>query len=339
MLEPPTPIPVKITIVGDEAVGKSTFGAAFKDGNFHCCADNMTSFEKTIPVNHEIAVKLSFCDTRGNESYERLNHIVYPHTDLFMICFSVVNPDSFANVTQRWIPDVKNWIPDCDILLIGTNEDLRSDAETLKKLSSQSKTPISRQMGEELCKKINAKCYMEVSAKSMKNVTSAFNEAIQIVLSGAGIEQRKTDTCVLPFMPGLLKIQLIKGTDLLVGDSNGLSDPFVAMGTYNQTISKFYVMAKSKVIKKTLNPEWNEELVLHLTDSNLKHSSGIKFRVWDSDLISDDFLGECIFSWDDLNSLLKGETLNITANLTERLHESPVGVKGTITASFSFAKH
>jgi len=91
---------------------------------------------------------------------------------------------------------------------------------------------------------------MEVSAKSMKNVTSAFNEAIQIVLSGAGIEQRKTDTCVLPFMPGLLKIQLIKGTDLLVGDSNGLSDPFVAMGTYNQTISKFYVMAKSKVIKK-----------------------------------------------------------------------------------------
>jgi len=255
-----------------------------------------------------------------------------------LICFSIVHPDSYDNVISRWIPDVKNWIPDCDIILIGTHEDLRTDAESIKKLTDKGKAPISTQMGEELCKKINAKHYIEISSKNYKNIVHAFDEAIRLVLAGAGIEPRKTDTGVLPFLPGSLKINLIKGTDLLIGDSNGFSDPFVAVGTYNHTISKFYVIAKSKVIKKTLNPEWNEEIILHLTESNLKHSSGIKFRVWDKDLLSDDFLGECLFSWDDLNPVLKGEILNFTADLTERLNESPVGVKGTVTASFSFSK-
>jgi len=334
----PTKVPIKITIVGDEGVGKSTFGAAFRDGKFNNTVETLVSFEKLIPVDHEIAVKLSFCDIRGNESYERFNHIVYPHTDLFLICFSIVHPDSYDNVISRWIPDVKNWIPDCDIILIGTHEDLRTDAETIKKLSDKGKAPISTQLGEELCKKINAKRYIEVSSKNLKNIIHVFNEGIRLVLAGAAIEQRKTDAGVLPFMPGSLKIHLIKGTDLLIGDINGFSDPFVAVGTYNQPIDKFYVMAKSKVIKKTLNPEWNEEIILHLTDSILKHATGIKFRVWDKDLISDDFLGECIFSWDDLSPVLKGEVVNFTADLTERLNESPVGAKGTITVSFTFTK-
>jgi len=65
-------------------------------------------------------------------------------------------------------------------------------------------------MGEELCKKINAKHYIEISSKNYKNIVHAFDEAIRLVLAGAGIEQRKTDTGVLPFLPGSLKINLIK---------------------------------------------------------------------------------------------------------------------------------
>ena len=41
-------------------------------------------------------------------------------TDVFLICFSVVSPSSFENVTSKWCPEIKHHCPDAPILLIGT---------------------------------------------------------------------------------------------------------------------------------------------------------------------------------------------------------------------------
>ncbi len=40
-------------------------------------------------------------------------------TDVFLICFSVVSPSSFENVTTKWCPEIKHHCPDAPILLIG----------------------------------------------------------------------------------------------------------------------------------------------------------------------------------------------------------------------------
>ena len=40
-------------------------------------------------------------------------------TDVFLICFSVVSPSSFENVTSKWCPEIKHHCPDAPILLIG----------------------------------------------------------------------------------------------------------------------------------------------------------------------------------------------------------------------------
>ena len=40
-------------------------------------------------------------------------------TDVFLICFSVVSPSSFENVTTKWYPEIKHHCPDAPILLIG----------------------------------------------------------------------------------------------------------------------------------------------------------------------------------------------------------------------------
>ncbi len=37
-------------------------------------------------------------DTAGQEEYKRLRALSYPDTDVFLICFSVVNPSSYENV-------------------------------------------------------------------------------------------------------------------------------------------------------------------------------------------------------------------------------------------------
>lgn len=55
---------------------------------------------------------------------------------------------------------------------------------------------------------------------------------------------------------GMLELKLLRGLDLVPKDSNGLSDPYVVVKYGSQ------VMFRSKVIKKSLNPEWNETATL-----------------------------------------------------------------------------
>lgn len=40
-------------------------------------------------------------DTAGGEEYDRLRPLAYPQTDIFMICFSVVDPISYENVRTK----------------------------------------------------------------------------------------------------------------------------------------------------------------------------------------------------------------------------------------------
>lgn len=37
----------------------------------------------------------------GQEEYDRLRALCYPQTDVFLMCFSLVDPPSFENIKQR----------------------------------------------------------------------------------------------------------------------------------------------------------------------------------------------------------------------------------------------
>ena len=64
-------------------------------------------------------VSLGLWDTAGQEDYDRLRPLSYPQTDVFLICFSVVSPSSFENVTSKWCPEIKHHCADAPILLVG----------------------------------------------------------------------------------------------------------------------------------------------------------------------------------------------------------------------------
>lgn len=46
-------------------------------------------------------INLGLWDTAGQEDYDRLRPLSYPQTDVFLICFSIVNPPSFENVRSK----------------------------------------------------------------------------------------------------------------------------------------------------------------------------------------------------------------------------------------------
>lgn len=96
-------------------------------------------------------INLCLWDTAGQEDYgrffvilpfrfshifsDRLRPLSYPATDVFMLCFSIVNRNSFQNISAKWIQEIKHHCPNTPVILIGTKLDLRDDLDTLSLLS------------------------------------------------------------------------------------------------------------------------------------------------------------------------------------------------------------
>ena len=62
---------------------------------------------------------------------------------MILVCFSLVYPDSFENVRNKWQPEVEKHCSSMPVLLIGLKEDLRSDQETIDKLKQRKLAPIT----------------------------------------------------------------------------------------------------------------------------------------------------------------------------------------------------
>ncbi|XP_078205538.1 rho-related GTP-binding protein RhoQ isoform X4 [Callithrix jacchus] len=99
---------------------------------------------------------LGLYDTAGQEDYDRLRPLSYPMTDVFLICFSVVNPASFQNVKEEWVPELKEYAPNVPFLLIGTQIDLRDDPKTLARLNDMKEKPICVEQGQKLAKEASS---------------------------------------------------------------------------------------------------------------------------------------------------------------------------------------
>ncbi|OXB75694.1 UNVERIFIED_CONTAM: hypothetical protein H355_015388 [Colinus virginianus] len=121
---------------------------------------------------------LGLYDTAGQEDYNQLRPLSYPNTDVFLICFSVVNPASYHNVQEEWVPELKVCMPNVPYVLIGTQIDLRDDPKTLARLLYMKEKPLTYEHGVKLAKEIGAQCYLECSALTQKGLKTVFDEAI-----------------------------------------------------------------------------------------------------------------------------------------------------------------
>lgn len=96
---------------------------------------------------------------------------------------------------------------------------------------------------------------------------------------------------------GLLRIHIKRGINLAVRDTLS-SDPYVIVKMGKQKL-------KTSVISKSINPEWNEDLTLTVTDPSLP----VKLRVYDKDTFSlDDKMGDAQI---DINPFLEAVKMRL----------------------------
>ncbi|KAG2378012.1 hypothetical protein C9374_008634 [Naegleria lovaniensis] len=171
---------IKCVVVGDGAVGKTCLLLSYSNNEFPdeyipTICDNYSS-------NVEFkghTVSLALWDTAGQEEYDQLRPLSYPDTNVFLVCFSVVNPSSLENVKSKWIPELKQSCPDTPIVLVGTKIDLRDDPELRKKLSQKATAPYTEKEGEQMKVEIGAAFYRECSAKTMQGLAEVFECVIE----------------------------------------------------------------------------------------------------------------------------------------------------------------
>eukprot|EP01097_Dermamoeba_algensis_P005902 TRINITY_DN371_c0_g1_i4.p1 TRINITY_DN371_c0_g1~~TRINITY_DN371_c0_g1_i4.p1 ORF type:complete len:184 (-),score=46.39 TRINITY_DN371_c0_g1_i4:227-778(-) len=164
---------IKLVVVGDGAVGKTCLLIAYANNRFP--EDYIPTVFDNYVVNitaGETNIELGLWDTAGQEEYDRLRPLSYANANVFLICFSVVNPVSYENITAKWYPEVIHYCPEVPQVLVGTKVDLRKDSKEI----------ITSEQGEALSKKIKAVKYMECSAKTGENLKPVFDEAIKAVL-------------------------------------------------------------------------------------------------------------------------------------------------------------
>ncbi|KAL8125103.1 protein C2-DOMAIN ABA-RELATED 4-like [Apium graveolens] len=96
---------------------------------------------------------------------------------------------------------------------------------------------------------------------------------------------------------GLLRIRIKRGISLAVRDTLS-SDPYVIVRMGKQKL-------KTSVISKSINPEWNEDLTLTVTDPILP----VKLQVYDQDTFSlDDKMGDAQL---DINPFLEAVKMRL----------------------------
>ena len=175
---------LKFVTVGDGAVGKTTLLIRYARGIFpHEYVP--TVFESWVDnkVVDGTAVEIAPWDTAGQEDYDRLRPLSYPQTDIFLLCFSLDDPFSFENVKERWYPELNHYCPGTPIILVGTKEDLRDDAEVISHLATSDLSPITYQQGLECARNIGAVRYMECSSLTEKGVQEVFIEGARTALT------------------------------------------------------------------------------------------------------------------------------------------------------------
>jgi len=172
---------VKLVVVGDGAVGKTSLLIRYATGEFP------NEYVPTVFENYTAQMKretdvvlLHLWDTAGQEDYDRLRPLSYPGADVVLLCFSTISQASYDAIREKWAPEVHHFIPGVTIFLIGTKIDLRE--EKAPDPNSGKFEPITTDLGEKLAAEINAVKYMEVSSKTGRGVQEVYNDAVGLAL-------------------------------------------------------------------------------------------------------------------------------------------------------------
>ncbi|XP_075904513.1 rho-related GTP-binding protein RhoV [Nelusetta ayraudi] len=183
---------ISCMLVGDGAVGKTSMIVSYTSNGYPAeyQQTGFDVFSGQVQVEGS-PVKVQLLDTAGQEEFDGFRALSYAHTDVFLLCFSMVNPTSFHNITKKWVSDIRAHNPSSPIVLVGTQSDLLLDVNVLINLDRSNVKPVLSSRARSMAEKIRAADYVECSSLTQKNLKEAFDAAIFAAIKGKARKSKK----------------------------------------------------------------------------------------------------------------------------------------------------
>lgn len=112
------------------------------------------------------------------DEYRRLRELFTSGTDVFLVCFSVADPETLENVKRNWLTEIRILSPKASYILVGTKTDMRENTEVISRLKEINKRPISSQDGVKFANANGAKSYVECSAMNKDGLKDVFEQCV-----------------------------------------------------------------------------------------------------------------------------------------------------------------
>ena len=184
-------IRLKILIIGDSAVGKTSMLLKYTDNFFpesHLATIGVEFKTKEIEYNGN-NVELQVWDTAGQERFKSITKSFFRNTNGIIFVYDITKRISFKNV--------KDWIKDSEANDFGFKRILVGN-----KIDLQNKRQVKLEEAKEMANKKNMEV-METSAKTGANINKVFSKLVELILENKSkeeimdkfgvIEKRKTE--------------------------------------------------------------------------------------------------------------------------------------------------
>lgn len=178
-------ISLKILLVGDSSVGKTTLLLKYVEGQFsesHITTIGVEYKDKEIIINNR-KVNLQIWDTSGQERYRSITKNFYRNADGILFIFDVTNEDSF-NHLKDWLTNSEECEKEFKKIIVGNKIDLENRL-------------IKKERMEHYAEKENIKCF-ETSAKDGTNVDVIFQKIGELILANKTEEEIKEEFIIRP---------------------------------------------------------------------------------------------------------------------------------------------
>lgn len=165
---------IKIALIGESGVGKTCLALSFTTSLFPQGRppSGFNTYTHNMLVDGD-PTQLEITDTPGDEDYDRLRPLFYSGTHVAGIGFSLSRRSSFEAVTHRWLPEIRQHLPQAPIILMGLKADLRDTG------SGPTAPQVDYEEGEALSQTIGAAAYFENSGFTQHNVMQSFQALIR----------------------------------------------------------------------------------------------------------------------------------------------------------------
>jgi len=173
----------RMVLVGNSKVGKTSLLIRYKNDTFMDPDFVLYQGISTDIKDGRRIYRVHLVDTIGGDHQMKLRQYHYPQTGVFILCFAINDEESYINLKSQWIPEIKPFVLNTPLILVGTKSDLKIERR------------INLKQARKLQKECNAAFYIECSAKDGSGVNDVIRTALRAYKRT--IKRRKGVKCVI----------------------------------------------------------------------------------------------------------------------------------------------